>query len=624
MLDLPSVTALVMVLAIEWRPEEIIGDKATWTFRVPEAHTALRLLGSVVGILAIYVKDYRLELDGVKFSAIAAALTALAKLAHARAEANMRDTRKIDNLKQMEAVPDTLVLLGGVVALVIVTAIDETGPRITFMPSVAPITFIVSTIAGGVALEQNGHIFRRMLNLHAAAECPVGFLDRTRLGRALTSIAFVHAALVGSSVFSSSGLTISIWQYLGFLLATVASLTWEDLASAANIFQYRIRTCCTSESSATSEVMEQESLMLESMTLKTPEPQSANIMCNASSWVTSLILLISLVSGPIVIIPECVYPSESTTVPFWDRFETSLRGPRALDIVLARYDESAQQVVADLNALAMLPQIAPLRPKTIIYNKAEDANTSSWAADIDDLVVPGLQVTVQGSLNAGREAETFLTHIIDNWNNLADHTIFSQAAAHEVPALRRRVQDYFVPETGFLALSIVGRICRDCNTCKDKSGWDEQGDVLEDIWSRANNGSECRDLILAYRGQFVVSASRIRSNSKEMYEYLREQLVNPESDQHKMPYLDQNWMAGREDSLEAPHFGYTIERMWSAIFHCSDPRIAYECPSVTSGLLGNRMPLGSCQCLDMLDGDREKRPKVNTTVAFSDIYASVH
>ncbi|GAB1742126.1 hypothetical protein NU219Hw_g7513t1 [Hortaea werneckii] len=611
MFDLPSLAALVMILALEWRPDAWLrgGLSLVHNRQLPELQSVLRGIVLLCGLSVIYLKDYRLEMEGIKFSLLAFALTGVAKIAYFMAEQDWSrnkggsdGTDGAEGIGEHDPIPGTLILLAGTITGAITTAIDETGPRITFKPSSAPVYMTLSIIAGGVALEHGGHLFQRMSNRHSHREHVVGFLDRTTPGRILTSTAVIHAVF-GASILIGSTLNVAVWQYLGFLLASSATLTWTDLGFAVKTAQEEVANVRMEPLKAT--LAEQESLIEEPVASKDSNQSSdAPLLRTVSTWFTAMLFFTVLIIGPFLVIQQGVYNLSAVTPSFWDRSGTSARSPRALDLVIARYDESAEQVANDINALVMLPNLGPLNPNVIIYDKAEDANASTWADDLEDLLLPHIPLTVVVKPNIGREAEAYLGHILDHWDDLADHTLFSQAAAHDIHALRRRLQDYFVPETGFLTLSYVGGFCSHCSGCKDLAGWGEQDGVLEDIYSMFNNGSHCQDLVLAYRGQFVVSRNRIWSSDIKAYRHLRNQLIDMNDDKHKMPYLDQNWMAGRRDRPDAPNFGFTIERMWGAIMQCSDQRIAKECPSLLAGLLGNRMLLGACQCLDMVDSDR--------------------
>ncbi|KAF2765325.1 hypothetical protein EJ03DRAFT_243645, partial [Teratosphaeria nubilosa] len=196
------------------------------------------------------------------------------------------------------------------------------------------------------------------------------------------------------------------------------------------------------------------------------------------------------------------------------------------------YQETAETVASSVNALISLPRIEEMQPKIYVYNKNEALDNSNWLANLTLLLPPGLNVSMHSRPNVGREAEAYLHHIIANYDDLADHTLFMQAELTEPENTRHRLDQYFVPNTGFLSLSWAGNICRNCSMCSDGFDWYEDGEVIRSIFGAANGGADCKDLVLTYQGQFVVSSNRIRSNDIQMYAGLREELVNPAGDKH--------------------------------------------------------------------------------------------
>ena len=155
-----------------------------------------------------------------------------------------------------------------------------------------------------------------------------------------------------------------------------------------------------------------------------------------------------------------------------------------------------------------------------------------------------------------------------------------------------RVRDYYTPETGMLSLGFSGQMC-ECDDCGDRFGWQDHSDIIQKTWEKVFNQT-CgkQKVLLSYKGQFVASAKRIRANEKHMYEELENALEDEESWMHGKEYLQ-----GRPDSLNAPYFGYTLERLWSLIMQCSDERIAALCPTLLSGQRRGGST-ADCQCLD--------------------------
>lgn len=206
--------------------------------------------------------------------------------------------------------------------------------------------------------------------------------------------------------------------------------------------------------------------------------------------------------------------------------------------------------------------------------------------------------------NVGREGAAFLHHITSQYDNLADHTLFMQAQLHQPRHVQRLLQSYFVPQTGFLSLSSLQDVCSSCDGCWDHSTWSESQVILEDVYSRANNSSKCKSFVLTYRGQFVASRSRIQAPGKELFSDLLDGMTNPKSDKHSEEYVNQPWLAQKIDSLNAPLFGFTIERIWGVLMGCSNQQLALTCPSRLAASMAvlkvGTANLSDCQCLDDL------------------------
>ncbi|KAI0389073.1 hypothetical protein F5Y17DRAFT_450459 [Xylariaceae sp. FL0594] len=280
-------------------------------------------------------------------------------------------------------------------------------------------------------------------------------------------------------------------------------------------------------------------------------------------WIRYLSLArhVVLASMALLLVFSCAVgrSREEQNERFWD-----------LDIVIARYDEPIDQIVETTQLALDLTNVAGRKVRTIVYNKGmlnETELQAKFPAQ-SHLVVRELE-------NVGREADTYLAHALDSEQDWASHTLFLQAEPHTPSYLQARLRDYLVEETGFLSLSHVRNFCPSCDTCNDHSGWSEDGGVLREIYERANPQRTCRDITLTYRGQFVVSARRMRRANRDLLTDLRARVAVDE------------------------HLGYTMERSWGTIFQC--PTISERCPTLLSGWLGNRAAVEDCQCLDEID-----------------------
>jgi hypothetical protein len=256
-----------------------------------------------------------------------------------------------------------------------------------------------------------------------------------------------------------------------------------------------------------------------------------------------------------------------------------------LEIVVSMYKEKTDDVAALISKLQSMPQIADAH--VTIYLKDGEADEEQIKQQTHSNKVIKLP-------NVGREAETYLNHIINRWDSLAERTIFLQADVHNPREFYPFVERYFSRnQTGFLSLGWAGNVCNSAD-CGDKFGWHDETGFVPYLQNRIYDSTP-ENVLLSYKGQFVVTAARIRGINKAIYTYLEQLLVNETSWTHQQEYLQ-----GRKDSMSQPYFGYTMERIWNVLFQCSDMDVAWKCPSLLSGW----RPGGSiadCQCFDEKD-----------------------
>jgi hypothetical protein len=190
------------------------------------------------------------------------------------------------------------------------------------------------------------------------------------------------------------------------------------------------------------------------------------------------------------------------------------------------YKEDTNKTFHMLEELKALAPLKNLTISTYIYTKDNKA-------DLDELREIFNTTNVSILMNVGREAGTYFTHILKEWDNLARHTMFIQADMHEYDGAKNRIKDWFKPNTGVLSLGQV-ESC-DCVSCQDF--WDSGRTFprIEELYS-ALNGKFCpKKIALSYLGQIMVSATRIRSRGPSTYKYLKSVL---ESDMEHFIHSD--------------------------------------------------------------------------------------
>lgn len=273
------------------------------------------------------------------------------------------------------------------------------------------------------------------------------------------------------------------------------------------------------------------------------------------------------------------------TLSMEPRLDRSYNPVSELDIVVSMFKESPSAIKKTADRLKRLPEIGRRNPRLIVYTKDPSAN-------VDQLLKQTGATRVVQLPNVGREGHTYLHHIVEQWEDLAAQTFFLQADIHNPREFFPRVRDYYTPQTGMLSLGFSGQTC-DCRDCGDRFGWWDNT-LVKVIWSQVMNET-CTDqqMLMSYKGQFVASAARIRGNEQSLYKTLRTALEDPENFVHQEDYLQ-----GRPDSMSAPLFGYTLERLWSVLLQCSEERIVTRCPTLLSGTRrgGSKE---DCQCSDI-------------------------
>lgn len=269
------------------------------------------------------------------------------------------------------------------------------------------------------------------------------------------------------------------------------------------------------------------------------------------------------------------------------RGKTAKSTKPTLDIVISMFKEDLNQTNILLQELRSLDAMQGLDITTFVYTKDGEADI--------ELIRRMLNTTHVSILrNVGREAGTYFTHILNEFDNLARHTLFIQAEMHSLFAAKQHIEDYFVPTTGVLPLGQM-ESC-DCVACKDV--WDEGRTFprIEELYS-ALNGVFCpKTIALSYLGQMIVSATRLRSRGPSTYKYLKQTL---ESDMdhfiHSDPRQDMF-----NDEASNPYFGHTIERSYLVLWDCADESIIKRCGG-WDGFTKRRtsdMPDDYCQCVD--------------------------
>lgn len=263
--------------------------------------------------------------------------------------------------------------------------------------------------------------------------------------------------------------------------------------------------------------------------------------------------------------------------------DTNYKSPRKLDIVISMKTEIPSKVGFGLKQIKGFGAFAGLDPRVVVYFRDPKSDQTNIQQQTDAAMVKML-----GS--AGGDDDTYLAHIVDQWDDLAEHTVFLNGGFKDIAAVEGRIEEYFKPRTGVLSLSSGYGTCA-CGSCKDPwSGKDNLSRVPEIFAAVYSEICPASNVLLSNSGQFIVSAKRIRGTPKHIYEHLRTLL---ESDKKHWIHKE----AKGTDEPDHPSFGRVMEKSWMITFKCADPKLAVSCPSLSD----RRRPADTderCQCID--------------------------
>ncbi len=274
--------------------------------------------------------------------------------------------------------------------------------------------------------------------------------------------------------------------------------------------------------------------------------------------------------------------------------DDSYKPESRFDIVVSMYEEDPGSVKKMLDEIKATTPLQSLKSRVIIYTKNSNENLYHLKLSTGADIVERLE-------NLGREGGTYLWHIVNKWDELAKQTMFIQAHAHNMRELIPRIESYLVTETGMLSLGFTGITCA-CDTCGDRFGWEDKWDVVPTLYERIYSKrctSSTPPILLSYKGQFVASAQRIRGIERRNYGGLLRTITSVDGWSHNQTVIGhgEGGVTGA-DSPSNPHFGFTVERVWSLLMQCAtNPVVTNKCPSLLSGM-GVGGSVADCQCLD--------------------------
>jgi Protein of unknown function (DUF3431) len=263
------------------------------------------------------------------------------------------------------------------------------------------------------------------------------------------------------------------------------------------------------------------------------------------------------------------------------------------DIVLAHYDENPDDVRKGVHLIKSVTGLVALDPRVIVYHKG---SLSTSTTDDLEALRESLNADIVRTLpNLGRESDTYLSHIIQHYDDLAGHTLFAQATLDKLEFALERLRLYWSPTVGVMSLHTYARC--NCDSCQPVYGSPDPVYGFKRIPQLYSvfNSDFCppSGLLLTFKGQFVVSRQRILNIRKEKYKWLLSVLTNTShfvhsdgNDRHSM------YTHSHNTDMTDPFFGHSIERSWMLMFGCNDIKLS-EC-----AYKGVHNATAYCACLD--------------------------
>ena len=267
------------------------------------------------------------------------------------------------------------------------------------------------------------------------------------------------------------------------------------------------------------------------------------------------------------------------------------------EIVIAHSRGDPTDSISKLIArFSTIPVMEQLQPRIKIYTKDPSLNSTNFAKFAGPFKG---QLSAQMLPNSGGVTATYLHHILNSWEHLSAQTLFLSTSSPHSLLTSSRFRDYLMPavsregnvphppSTGFLNLGDQ-QVCH-CDKCFDSTGWTDTFHLVHSMWGAARPGSRpCASVLLTYGNNFITSADRIRGVGKDVWQVLYEALTD-EDLHHAWAHDDRRlprkgiMTKEKEDSLEKPYLGLTIERLWGILMQCSNSEIAWSCPNLLRG-----------------------------------------
>ncbi|KAG1677070.1 hypothetical protein FOA52_001240 [Chlamydomonas sp. UWO 241] len=244
---------------------------------------------------------------------------------------------------------------------------------------------------------------------------------------------------------------------------------------------------------------------------------------------------------------------------------------RALDIVIAYYEEDAATLINWLDHVMGESSLASLPTCVWVYHKG----TAPLPGLMEQLPQADYFVVLP---NIGREGHSYLAHLTSQYGALAPHTLFTQGVPNNYDRHFRTTLHHFKRQcTEFLCLGSLDKCsCANCGHYKVRMG------QLASLYKTGMGVNCSRHFRSCQEGQFLVSRGRIAHHSLATWSRLTAYLEAGPGHWINDEFLnDANWQGTPQEneaqkaelesnmlSRDSTYFLHVLERAWSPLFRC--------------------------------------------------------
>ncbi|KAJ3017494.1 hypothetical protein HKX48_003522 [Thoreauomyces humboldtii] len=259
-----------------------------------------------------------------------------------------------------------------------------------------------------------------------------------------------------------------------------------------------------------------------------------------------------------------------------------------LEIVISAYETSPGSLKAQLDSIKAHPNVGSRNLVVTVYHKDPNLDESSYLQE------SGVDRVIRLP-NVGREGETYLHHMSDRYDSLAEYTLFMQETGHDLgdggplPHWANDRLDVF-QDRSFISLAHTSWLFTMNCLRHDYVYTPDVMRRIPQVFALATGRICPGDIVVidgvidlalskfSAKGQFIVHRDQVRKQPVRLYQYL-DSVIS--ADQSNFVHIG-SAQDGNPSQPSNPYFGHVIERSYHMLFDCWDkasPRCRDGCIS---------------------------------------------